>query len=181
MEIYLTENQKKVLYLYSLYSNNKDMVYLQYTGILALSFYLMNNKVFPEYRDSILVYDYLDARRYVWEDKIFMNDINVLRGYDLLMRARVRTLNYRDVNSHQITKKGADYLESILFQETLDAREIDSLIYCPRCKRNPRLLDILIEEKNPVLKCSCNYKREIEGFLKDITMEPGKDFVPFFL
>ena len=114
----LDTDQQKVLFVYSLYSDEKELKFFQYTAALATCYYLMKKGVFPNYKDQLLVYDYKNSRRYLWEDKKFMNDINILRQNDTLIRARARNRQYRDINSHQCSKIGHEFLTKSNFKKT---------------------------------------------------------------
>lgn len=176
----LTQNQIICLCIYELYSSEKDIRYLQYTGMLAIAYYLMKQGVFgDEYIDDILIYDYLDARRYLWEDKQFMQDINTLRDKKLLIRSRIRTLAYRDYNAHQISQKGSEYLKDSRFVEI--AEQLRSLLSCPRCRR---LYNIHLEKDAPRLICPHCRKKSclvIHDFLKDGQKKTKLHLQPFYL
>lgn len=182
MNTVFTQDQMLCLYIYELYSSEKKIRYLQYTGMLAVTYYLMKQGLFDNrYVDDILIYDYLDARRYVWEDKQFMRDINILRDDKLLIRSRIRTLAYRDYNAHQISQAGSDYLKKINFANTSSAKQLLSLLSCPRCKR---LYSIHLEEDAPKLICPrCKNKSciIIHDFLKDDQKKTKLHLEPFYL
>ena len=107
----LDQDQKNILIVYSLYSNQKLRTYLQYTAACALFFYLTKKEFFKYNLNELLVYDYKEARKYIWESKKFMQDINIVRDYDLLIRARSRSRTSRDVNAHQCSTKGFEYID----------------------------------------------------------------------
>jgi len=139
---------------------------------------LQNAKRFI-YVTDILIYDYLDSRRYLWEDKVFMNDINILRQHGLLKRARVRTAGYRDYNSHQITLSGIDHIRRSGYSDSAQAKRILSYLTCPKCRS---LLNVRLEKKAPVLLCpEKKHRQVINGFLKDMKLEKLNHTKPFFL
>jgi len=171
-------DQKKVLLVYSLYSNEEKLEFLQYTGILAICYYLMKNGIFPNYKEQLLIYDYKNSRRYLWEDKKFMNDINEIRSQNMLIRARARSQEYRDINSHQCSKKGSHYLRAIRFQETAEGKKIIKLLEC-RCKK---LRHVFLEDDGPYLRCpKCKSQMFIEGFLYDLHEPIKHTYDSFFL
>ena len=174
----LDRNQKKVLYVYTLYSSEKDLVFFQYTAVLAVCYYLMKQGIFPDYKEQLLVYDYKNSRRYLWEDKTFMNDINVIRDADMLIRARARSKQYRDVNSHQCSELGVQYLEKINYSQTQDAKDISKLLKC-KCKS---LREVVLEDEGPYLRCDrCGSEIFIEGFLYNLHEKIQFSYKPFFL
>ena len=174
----LDMDQKKILFVYSLYSNEEEMRFIQYTAILVACYYLMKQGLFPNYKEQLLIYDYKNSRRYLWEDKKFMNDINVLRAKDTLIRARVRSQDYRDVNSHQCSKVGIKFLEDIKFFQSIEGKAILKKLMC-KCKN---IMNIYLEDDGPYLRClKCDFEVFIKGFLYDLH-EPFKfPLKPFFL
>ncbi len=174
----LDEDQKKILYIYSLYSSEEELRFLQYTGMLTICYYLMKQGLFPNYREQLLIYDYKADRRYLWEDKKFMNDINVLRKHDTLIRARARSKEYRDVNSHQISKVGKQFLDYINYASSTTAQKLLSELRC-KCKN---LRHVVFEDKDPVLKCSlCGNVVIVTGFLHDLHGHVAYSHSAFFL
>ncbi|MFX0067027.1 MAG: hypothetical protein ACFFC7_33255 [Candidatus Hermodarchaeota archaeon] len=161
----LDMDQKKVLFVYSLYSNELKLVFLQYTAILVICFYLMKKGLFPNYKDQLLVYDYKNSRRYLWEDKKFMADINILRDHDTLIRARARSKEYRDVNSHQCSTIGQKFLDDVNFANSPEGQEILKLLNC-KCGN---LYQVILEDQGPFLRCShCKSEIFVENFLYDL-------------
>ena len=173
------KNQLAILYVYSLYSSEKQFQYLQYTAALVLFYYLTKKGHFEDYKETqLLVYDYKDSRRFMWEDKTFMNDINVIRGFDYLSRARVKTSEYRDINAHQCTQKGADFINHSDYITSVKAKEIINELSC-KCGD---LLQVQLDNDHPRLVCkSCDTELVINGFLSDLFSEIESDFVPEFL
>lgn len=171
-------DQKKVLFVYSLYSSEEKLEFLQYTGMLAICYYLMKNGIFPNYKEQLLIYDYKDSRRYLWEDKKFMKDINEIRSQGMLIRARARSQEYRDINSHQCSKKGSQYIRAIRFQETVEGKKILKFLKC-WCKK---LRHIFLEDDGPYLSCpNCKSQVLIEGFLYDLHEPIKHTYDSFFL
>lgn len=171
-------DQHAVLYVYSLYSSEKENNYLQYTAALVIFYYLMQKGHFKNYTHELLVYDYKDSRRFMWEDKKFMNDINKIRSFDYLNRARVRTINYRDINAHQCTSKGAKYMMELGYSSSPEALAILKELSC-KCGS---LLQVRLDDDTPRLVCSsCKKQREVNGFLSDLHEKIEQDFDVAFL
>jgi hypothetical protein len=175
----LTDNQRRVLGLYARYSDPDAHRYMQYTAMLALCYLLMREGHLPGYADDILLYDYKDVRRHLWESKAFMVDVNILRDHDLLLRARVRTAEYRDINAHQCTPTGLAWLRAHHDLVAADRAAMRSLLECPR---HATLLDVVLGDDLPRLKCPrCRHHVAIEGFLKDGHQTSTDGLVPFHL
>lgn len=174
----MDNDQKKILYVYSLYSSEEKLSYLQYTAALAIFFHLMQKGYFPNYKHQLLLYDYKDSRRYLWEDKKFMNDINIVRDHDYLSRSRVQTTDYRDINAHQCTKKGEEYLKIKGIGKTDSFLKIRDELKC-KCGN---ILKIRLNENNPALYCEkgCT-DLTIDGFLDDIDLTIKEKVNPSFL
>ncbi len=174
----LDNDQKIILYVYSRYSSEKELTFLQYTAALVIFYYLKQQGVFPEYDEQLLVYDYKDSRRFLWEDKKFMNDINVVRDHGFLNRARLKTAEYRDLNAHYCTISGAKAI-SDHFGHTVEAENIKKLITCPYGE----VYEILLEDEAPVLHCTHCRKKDVvvEGFLRDFTDPIPEKYAPAFL
>ncbi len=174
----LDKDQQSILYVYSKYSSEKDTVYLQYTAALVIFYFLMKNKIFPLYKEQLLVYDYKDSRKYMWEDKKFMEDVNVVRDFDFLNRARLKTAGYRDLNAHYCTQKGLKYIEEGK-ANLVDTKAINKLLKC-KCGN---YLQVHLEEKSPVLRCTKCRKKEIvvEGFLYNLSEPIGYRHTSSFL
>lgn len=171
----LDADQLLILYVYSKYSSESECKYLQYTAALALFFYLMGKGVFKNYKHQLLVYDYKDSRRFLWEDKKFMRDINVLRDHGFLSRARLKTENYRDLNAHQITDKGKEFIKK---NEKECSGKIDHLISC-KCGA---LQSVVLLDSAPVLFCEkCKSRTEIKGFLYDLTTPVADQYQACFI
>jgi hypothetical protein len=175
----LDQDQQRILYTYSLYTSYKDISYLQYTAALVLFYYLMKKDLFPAYKEHLLIYDYKDTRRFLWEDKKFMNDVNVVRNNGFLNRARLRSQNYRDMNAHQCTQEGLEYLSNEGFAQTETAKKINHLLNC-NCGN---LRKVLLKDDAPSLICEHCEKKEIEikNFLFDASQAIRHDFNPAFL
>jgi hypothetical protein len=164
----LDQDQKAVLYVYSLYSSEDLCQYLQYTAALVVFYYLMKKGHFPQYQEQLLVYDYKDSRRFVWEDKKFMADINIIRDHDFLNRARINTKNYRDINTHQITREGQAHLKEINYAHSEPGQKIRKELTC-KCKR---LFTVRLDDDIPRLVCpKCKTTIPVEGFLKDLNQD----------
>ncbi|MBN2653444.1 MAG: hypothetical protein JXR63_13780 [Spirochaetales bacterium] len=176
MEKTLTKNQEQVLFVYSLYTSEESHKYLQYTAALAIFYKLMVDGFFKDYNDEILLYDYKEYRRFLWEDKTFMNDINILRAHKFLKRARVRTATYRDINAHQITSGGENFIKKI--RNNQDFENIEKSL---RCKLCGLLMEIELNDNMPRLMCKCKISEEIKGFLKDSQIDTTPDFRSYFL
>jgi len=178
LDVNLDEDQKKILFIYSLYSSEEQLRFMQYTGILSICYYLMQQGIFPNYKEQLLIYDYKADRRYLWEDKKFMNDINVLRKYNTLIRARARSKEYRDVNSHQISKLGIQYINEINLAGSNTGQKILSHLKC-KCGN---LRHVVFDDKDPILKCtSCGSVLHVSGFLYDLHEPLEYSHSAFFL
>lgn len=173
------KNHLAILYVYALYSSEKNHVYLQYTAALVVFYYLTRKGHFKDYKETqLLVYDYKDSRRFMWEDKTFMNDINFVRGYDYLSRARVKTSDYRDINAHQCTEKGADFIKKSDYFSSVEAKDILRELSC-ECGD---LLSVRLDDDNPKLVCEkCKTEIVIDGFLSNLFTDIEPDFTPVFL
>jgi len=166
MKQQLDFDQLLILYVYHRYSSEKNCEYLQYTAALVLFFYLMKKGIFSNYQQQLLVYDYKDSRRFLWEDKKFMSDINIIRDYGFLSRARLKTEDYRDLNAHQITNSGVRFLEENKIQENELVKKIDQLLLS-KCGL---FYAVFLNDDCPVLQCGkCKEVIPVEGFLYDLT------------
>lgn len=176
----LDDDQRKILFLLSLYSSEEELVFLQYTGWLVISFYIMTKGLLPNYKEQLLVYDYKCDRRYLWEDKKYMDDVNVLRRAGLVIRARSRSQEYRDINAHQCSKLGHEYLQAINFKESPMGQAILNELSCKKCGRCKL---IILSDEQPILKCPKCKRQEIvvEGFLKDLYQPIEEKVEPYFL
>ncbi len=176
----LTDNQRKILFILSLYSSEEELEFLQYTGWLTLAYFIMTKGLLPGYKEQLLVYDYKTDRRYLWEDKTYMDDVNILRQKKLVIRARSRSSEYRDINAHQCTTFGKQYLDFIELKESPDGKAILSYLTCQNCKN---LLIPIFEDEQPVLQCLKHPKIRVivEGFLWDLHEPILEELKPFFL
>lgn len=178
MQQVLDNDQFLILYVYSKYSSEKECKYLQYTAALVLFFYLMEKGVFKNYKQQLLVYDYKDSRRFLWEDKKFMSDINIIRDHGFLCRARLKTEDYRDLNAHQITNSGKDFLEDNKTRENEMVNKIDKLL-TSKCGL---FYTVHLSDNCPVLYCKkCKSKISIEGFLYDLTTPIAEKYKASFI
>ena len=173
------QDQQSILYVYSLYSSFSEVKYLQYTGALVIFFYLMKQNIFPDYREHLLIYDYKDTRRFLWEDKKFMTDVNTVRNNGFLSRARLRAQNYRDMNAHQCTQSGFDFLKSIGFENTEHAQKIKNHLTCGCGK----LYSVDLKDNGPQLICKQCKKSgfEVKGFLFNPNQPINHPFKPAFI
>lgn len=46
----LTDNQRKILFILSLYSSEEELEFLQYTGWLTLAYFIMTKGLLPGYK-----------------------------------------------------------------------------------------------------------------------------------
>lgn len=183
-QVSIDKDQMGVLYAYSLYSNEQEYTYLQYTAACALIFYLSQKGLFNYNLNELLVYDYKEERRYIWESKKFMTDINILRDKGLLLRARSRSKASHDVNAHQCTVLGHQYIKSLL--ET--SSEIS--VFLQKIKRelsceSGEVKTIRLSDEGPLLCCR-NRCHLIDGFLKFFVDCPDNSQIipphsPFFI
>jgi len=174
----MDNDQEIILYVYSLYSSEEKLSYLQYTAALAIFFYLMEKGYLPNYQHQLLLYDYKDTRRYLWEDKKFMNDINIVRDHDFLSRSRVQTTDYRDINAHQCTKKGEEYLSNNKIGETGVFKQIYNELRC-KCGN---ILKVRLNDDNPELYCEKGCTNiTVDGFLDDIDLTIDENVSPSFI
>jgi len=138
----------------------------------------MKKGIFPNYKEQLLIYDYKDSRRYLWEDKKFMNDINKLRRNGMLIRARARSKEYRDINSHQCSETGSQFIETTNFSESIEGKKILKLLNC-WCGR---LRHVFLEDNGPYFRCAkCKSEIFVEGFLYDLHEPIGYICDSFFL
>ncbi|MCP4123825.1 MAG: hypothetical protein GY751_18910 [Bacteroidetes bacterium] len=148
--------------MYSLYSNESDLSYFQYTAACAVFYFLTQHDLFPYDINALLIYDYKKARRYIWEDKKFMSDINILRDQNLLIRSRAKSRTSRDVNAHQCSNRGQSYINQLTIESKEFAsvfRSASSLLHDPA----NRLYNVILDDDGPVL-----YSHRI-GWLKRAT------------
>lgn len=175
----LDKDQRKILFILSLYSSEEELTFLQYTGWLALSYYLMKKGFFPNYKNQLLIYDYKSNRRYIWEDKKFMRDVNILRKKNLVIRAKTRSQDYRDINAHQCSKLGHSYLNEIDYSNSSSGKSIRDELSCNECKSG---YELILEDEKPVLRCSkCEEEIIIKGFLRNLFEPIGEKLEPFTL
>lgn len=172
------KNQLAILFVYSLYTSEYKNEYLQYTAGLVIFYYLMKKGCFTDYKEQLLVYDYKDSRRFMWEDKTFMNDINIVRSFNYLNRARVHSSDFRDMNAHQCTQRGADYIEQLHYEMTSEGKKILQALNC-KCGK---LLQVSLDDDTPRLVCpDCKLKTEVSDFLKDLSKDIDFEFDAAFL
>ncbi len=69
LKIALDNDQKGVLIVYSLYTNQLKHKYLQYSAPSALIFYLNKKGIFSSNPNELLVYDYLGSGKYTYKAK----------------------------------------------------------------------------------------------------------------
>lgn len=172
-------DQIKVLYVYSLYTSENQLTYLQYTAALAIFFYLMEKGHFPNYQHQLLLYDYKDSRRYLWEDKKFMQDVNIIRDRGFLNRSRVKTTDYRDINAHQCTENGQNFIHTVTDEYSDTFQSIHQDLICDNCNK---LLHVLLREDAPHLSCpeECT-NIQIAGFIGDVYSSIEINFLPSFI
>ena len=183
----LDQDQKLVLAVYDLYSNQQEHTYLQYTAICALIFHLIQKGVFTYPDDELLVYDYKEQRRYIWEAKKFMADINILRDHGYLLRARSRSKTSRDVNAHQCTTAGHEFLKKERGKSDADFNAKHKLMLNELTCPNGKPKQLFLADHGPELRCG-TARETIKGFLKDFdptqASEPNSsqpNYTPFFL
>ncbi len=183
-QVSIDKDQMGVLYAYSLYTNEQEHTYLQYTAACALIFYLSQKGSFNYNLNELLVYDYKEERRYIWESKKFMTDINILRDKGLLLRARSRSKTSHDVNAHQCTVIGQQYISSILettCETTLFLEKIKKELSC----ESGEIKTIRLSDNGPLLCCRHRCQL-IDGFLKSFVVAPENSQLipphrPFFI
>jgi hypothetical protein len=181
----LDDDQKHILMVYSLYTDEVNLSYLQYTAACALIFYLSKEGFFKYNQEELLVYDYLESRLYIWESKKFMTDINILRDHGFLIRARCKSKNTRDVNTHQCSEEGREYLNHVLKNSKNTFEIFNSMKNVLSCENN-HLKKIRLQEDGPYLDCG-THKYLINGFIKDFNQPNAsrkikkREYSPFFL
>lgn len=174
----MDQDQKIILFVYSLYSSEEELTYIQYTAALVIFYHLMKKGYLPYYHEQLLLYDYNDSRRYLWEDKKFMKDINIVRDFGFLSRSRVKTVDYRDINSHQCTKKGFEYLKENNIADTDYCKKILNELKC-KCGN---ILQVKLSENNPELVCrNLCQNIVVEGFLQKIQRNIDEEINPAFI
>ncbi len=174
----MDKDQEIILFVYSLYSSEEEISYLQYTAALVLFFYLKEKGHLPNYKNQLLLYDYKESRRYLWEDKKFMNDINIVRDHGYLIRSRVKTSDFRDVNAHQCSTSGKKYVLEEGFAERDYLLEVDKAL---KCKCGSRY-NVVLADGNPELSCEKGCPAVVvNGFLKDVKLAIEKPSSPAYL
>jgi len=188
----LSKDQESILIVYYLYTSKSKNIYLQYTAGCILMYFLTQKEIFNYDLEETLVYDYKEERRYIWEAKDFMEDINILRDKNYLIRARSKSQTSLDVNSHQCSSGGINYINQKI-EESPDFKirftEIKKILSC----NNGHLYEIHLNDNNPKLRCEYDVKKcvsfeEVKGFLKDLSFAKINsqdklvtEYKPFFL
>lgn len=191
----LDQDQEYILAVYSFYTDEAEHTFLQYTAACAVFYYLTKEGFFEYNLDELLVYDYKESRRYIWEAKKFMADINILRDHGYLIRVRSRSKTYRDVNAHQCSVAGHAYIKNRQKNDSGFSKKTGEIKKALSCSKG-HLFEVHLEDAGPQLVCERNIKEcvrvvPIEGFLKDLTVDeksitPGteskyKQYEPFFI
>ncbi len=158
------QDQRRVLYVYSLYTDESKNTYLQYTAACALIYHLSQKGFFDYNLNELLVYDYKEERRYIWESKKFMTDINILRDQQLLLRARSRSKTSHDVNAHQCSIPGHQYIQNLI-ESCPECKEAFALIKKELTCETGVLKTIKLTSYGPLLVCRTSTEL-IKGFLK---------------
>jgi len=191
----MNKNRDLILAVYSLYTNEANHSYLQYTAACAIFYHLTTKEVFEYNLNELLVYDYKESRRYIWEAKEFMKDINVVRDHNYLIRARSKSKTYRDVNAHQCSTVGHQYIED---KRKNDHSFNEQIIKIKNILSTDdgELYDVRLNDSGPLLvneRGGVDYVRyaPIKGFLKDLCVENkqepeaedcvGRKYEPFFI
>lgn len=166
----LDRDQMLICGLYDLYTSQEENKYLQYTAACVLFYYLTKKGHFSYSLDAPLVYDYLGQRAYIWEDKKFMADINIVRDAECLIRARARSATSRDVNAHQCSAKGKAFIanlekENPAFAEAMEAIRSELQV-------DKGLLQVVLRAEGPVLVSNVHKLKNskeivVDGFLMD--------------
>ncbi|MDP3453500.1 MAG: hypothetical protein Q8R90_11160 [Bacteroidales bacterium] len=183
-QVSIDKDQKCILFAYSLYTNEQEYTYLQYTAACALVFYLSQKGFFNYNLNELLVYDYKEERRYIWESKKFMADINILRDNGLLLRARSRSKTSHDVNAHQCTILGHQYVKYLLNTSPEIKKTFDNIKRELSCNGG-EIKKIKLLNDAPHL--CCRYQSQpIKGFLKSFAQSPDNSSKipphnPFFI
>lgn len=168
----LDRDQESILAVYSFYTHESNHSYLQYTAACALFYYLTQKEFFNYNLDELLVYDYKESRRYIWEAKKFMADINILRDHNLLIRARSRSKTYRDVNAHQCSEQGHEYIRK-LSETSNDFAVLLQKLRAILSTDREELYDVRLHDNGPLLVNERGREQyvsfsPIKGFLKDL-------------
>ncbi|MCK5764813.1 MAG: hypothetical protein KAH26_02465 [Bacteroidales bacterium] len=192
----LDRDQELILAVYSFYTKESDHSYLQYTAACAIFYYLTQKGYFDYNLNELLVYDYKESRRYIWEAKKFMKDINVLRDHDYLIRARSRSKTYRDINAHQCSGAGHVHIEEKR-KSSKDFNELCEEVRQVLSTDRGELYDVRLKDNGPVLANKRGGEKyvsyaPIKGFLKDLCPAEkddkdagddcvGEKYEPFFI
>lgn len=176
--------QRSILYVYSLYTLEEKYSYLQYTAACALIYHLTKQGLFTYNTEELLYYDYLDKRHYIWESKKFMTDINILRDHGFLTRARLNSKLGRDVNAHQCSTLGKEYVENLV-QSKDEIRQQFNKIKTELSCVDGSLKEIVLKKDAPYLVCQ-NKSSAIAGFVKHFEAQEDKSagevsYNPFFM
>jgi len=166
----LDRDQKLICGLYDLYTSQEENSYLQYTAACVLFYYLTKKGHFSYSPDAPLVYDYLGQRAYIWEDKKFMADINIVRDAEYLIRARARSATSRDVNAHQCSTKGKTFIANLKKEDPAWAEAMEAI--CSELQTDKGLLQVVLRAEGPVLvsnlhKLKPSREIAVDGFLMD--------------
>lgn len=108
-----------------------------------------------------------------------MQDVNIIRDNGFLSRSRVKTTDYRDINAHQCTQNGHDFIGSVKNEYSEMLQSIHQELICDDCNK---LLHVLLKEDAPHLSCleECT-NIQIAGFIGDVYPSIEIDFAPSFI
>lgn len=146
----LDNDQKLILAVYSLYTDEAKNTYLQYTAACAIIYYLTRKHFFDYNLNENIQYDYMGSENYIWEAKKFWKDMNILRSMGYLKRSRILNKKYREINLHQCTATGVSYLNSIESDLKKDFFGLKNTLVC----RKGHLLELKFGKYFPYLICT---------------------------
>jgi len=149
----LDQDQELILGIYSLYSNESNHSYLKYPAALSIIYYLLREGHFKYNLNEFIQHDYMGSKKYIWEAKKVVYDINIIRGYGYLIRARSRSKTYSDVNAHQCTSSGFLYFQRRLTESISFKKRFNRVKYSLSCSKG-HLLELKFKNNSPYLICN---------------------------
>lgn len=165
----LDRDQELILVIYYLYTGSYSYKtidsYLKYPAALSIIYYLTQKGFFNCNLNEFIQYDYMGSKKYIWEAKKIMNDINIIRDYGYLIRARSRSKTYSDVNAHQCTIEGAVYFQRRLTESISFEKRIDSVKHSLSCSKG-HLLGLEFNNDCPYLICHERHNK-YRNFISD--------------
>ena len=107
-----------------------------------------------------------------------MDDVNKVRDHGYLIRSRVKTADFRDVNAHQCATSGKEFLTKKNFKEKDYCVAVDQALMCQCGSR----FQVVLADENPELSCEKGCPSVVvKGFIKDIKLAIEQTSSPSYL